>query len=416
MTPLEAVGMSGWAVTGWTIVIITLSAFFVAVEFALLAAKQHRLEEAASTSAAARAALKNSAELTVLLAGSQLGITVCTLALGAITKPAVHHALMEPLEHLGLPETAADVVSFILALLIVTLLHLVIGEMMPKSWAIAHPERSAILLSLPMRAFMWCVRPVLKAMNASANWLVRRAGAEPVEELAGGQDAASLGQLVEHSANVGSLDVVYQASLTSALHLRDLKAGDILPEPHPLTAVAAEASIGDVQDATRRSGHLRVLLRDRTRFTHVVHVRDTLSAGDISEPALPFARPVFELAARTPVHEALATMRETKNHLIIVKEQGKTAGVITLGDILTRILPMAPEPDQAGRPATGTAASAPGQAQTVTSGPGAQPAPEASVASGGGATVASGDGGATVAPGDGRGGATVAPRPDQGAQ
>lgn len=341
MTPLEAVGMSGWAVTGWTIVIITLSAFFVAVEFALLAAKQHRLEEAASTSAAARAALKNSAELTVLLAGSQLGITVCTLALGAITKPAVHHALMEPLEHLGLPETAADVVSFILALLIVTLLHLVIGEMMPKSWAIAHPERSAILLSLPMRAFMWCVRPVLKAMNASANWLVRRAGAEPVEELSGGQDAASLGQLVEHSANVGSLDVVYQASLTSALHLRDLKAGDILPEPHPLTAVAAEASIGDVQDATRRSGHLRVLLRDGGHSVGIVHVRDTLQERDLGRPARDFAREPLFIDAQTPLPATLTQMRQTRTQLAVITRDGVEVGVLSLDDILPLLMPSA---------------------------------------------------------------------------
>ena len=105
----EQTAMSGLSVTIWTIVIIALSAFFVAVEFALMAAKRHRLEDAAVTSRAARAALRNSAELSLLLAGSQLGITVCTLALGAITKPAVHHALTPLLESTGLSETVADV-------------------------------------------------------------------------------------------------------------------------------------------------------------------------------------------------------------------------------------------------------------------------------------------------------------------
>src|SRR6478609_173947 len=140
--------MSGtwWAVLT-TVALIALSAFFVAVEFALLAAKRYRLEEAAPRSRSARAAVRSSAELTVVLAGSQLGITACTLALGAVTKPAVQDLLTGPLTALNL--------------LIVTFLHLVIGEMAPKSWAIAHPERSAILLALPMRAFMWLFRPML---------------------------------------------------------------------------------------------------------------------------------------------------------------------------------------------------------------------------------------------------------------
>src|SRR5690606_14908502 len=116
-------------VTIWTVVIIFLSAFFVAAEFALMSAKRHRLEQAAKESAAGRAALKNSSELTLLLAGSQLGITVCTLALGAITKPAVHHALMPVLDLTGMPVAVADVVAFVLALFLVTFLHLVVGEM-----------------------------------------------------------------------------------------------------------------------------------------------------------------------------------------------------------------------------------------------------------------------------------------------
>src|SRR3954463_6184067 len=165
-----------WVVVAATVVVVALSAFFVAVEFAALAAKRHRLEEAAPRSRSARAALRNSSELTLLLAGSQLGITAATLALGAISKPAVHHWLTPLFETWGLPLVAADVVGFILALLIVTFIHLVVGEMAPKSWAIAHPERSATLLALPMRAFMGLFRPVLRALHAPANRLARRGG------------------------------------------------------------------------------------------------------------------------------------------------------------------------------------------------------------------------------------------------
>src|SRR3954462_9313185 len=196
-----------------TVVVVALSAFFVAVEFAALAAKRHRLEEAAPASRSARAALRNSSELTLLLAGSQLGITAATLALGAISKPAVHHWLTPLFTSWGLPLVAADVAAFVLALLIVTFIHLVVGEMAPKSWAIAHPERSATLLALPMRAFMWVTRPLLAALNLAANRLVRAVGGEPAGQVAVGHSPDALRHLVEHSANVGALDASYSEQL-----------------------------------------------------------------------------------------------------------------------------------------------------------------------------------------------------------
>src|SRR5215207_7238999 len=138
--------MSPVAALAIAIGLVALSAFFVAIEFALVAARGYRLEEAARTSAAARAALRSSRDLSLLLAGSQLGITLCTLGLGAVAKPAVHDQLLPVLQGWGLPATTADVAAFVLALIVVTFLHLVVGEMALKSWAISHPERSATLL------------------------------------------------------------------------------------------------------------------------------------------------------------------------------------------------------------------------------------------------------------------------------
>src|SRR4051812_32465998 len=211
-----------WVVVPVTVLIVALSAFFVAVEFALMAAKRHRLEDAAVTSRSARAALRSSSELTLLLAGSQLGITVCTLALGAVTKPAVHHWLTPLFETWGLPLVAADIAGFVLALIIVTFIHLVVGEMAPKSWAIAHPERSATLLALPMRAFMWLFRPVLRGLNAAANGLLRKVGVEPADQVAIGHSPEALLHLVEHSANVGALDARYSAQISGALEMQRL--------------------------------------------------------------------------------------------------------------------------------------------------------------------------------------------------
>ncbi len=323
-----------------TVALIALSAFFVAVEFALMAAKRHRLEDAAVTSRAARAALRSSSELTLLLAGSQLGITVCTLALGAITKPAVHHWLTPLFATWGLPLVAADVVGFVLALIAVTFLHLVVGGMAPKSWAIAHPERSATLLALPMRAFMWVFRPVLRLLNAAANGLLRRVGVEPSNDVAIGHSPETLWHLVEHSANVGALDASYSAQISSALELERLTVRELVTPGARLVGVPGDATVGAVRDVTRRTGHLRILLGVGAgqRITGVLHVRDTLTAPD-DAPSAPFARPVFTLAADTPVHAALKAMRETRNHLAVVVDADDVVGVVTLADVLRRLFP-----------------------------------------------------------------------------
>jgi CBS domain containing-hemolysin-like protein len=334
-----------WVVAAATVVIVALSAFFVAVEFAALAAKRHRLEEAAPTSRSARAALRNSSELTLLLAGSQLGITAATLALGAISKPAVHHWLTPLFETWGLPLVAADVVGFVLALLVVTFVHLVVGEMAPKSWAIAHTERSATLLAGPMRAFMVVFRPLLRVLDAAANALVRKVGVEPANELAVGHSPDALRHLVEHSANVGALDAGFSAQISGALELQRMTVRELVTADAPLVAVPADATVGAVRDATRRTGHLRILLGTHARLAGVVHVRDTLTAAE-DAPASSFARPVFALDADTTVHAALRTMRESRNHLAVLTDAGEVLGVITLADVLRRLFP---------QPATATA-------------------------------------------------------------
>ncbi|MFI2294537.1 CNNM domain-containing protein [Isoptericola sp. NPDC019571] len=334
-----------WVVVAATVVIIALSAFFVAVEFALLGARRHRLEDAAPRSRSARAALRSSSELTLLLAGSQLGITACTLALGAVTKPAVHHWLTPLFAEWGAPYWVADVAGFVLALIIVTFLHLVVGEMAPKSWAIAHPEASATLLALPMRAFMWLTRPVLRWLNALANRCLRAVGVEPVDHIEAGHDPTTLRHLVEHSANVGALDAAYSSQIAGALELETLTVDTLLAAGARPTAVPADATAADVRAASVTSGHLRILLRDGGvdgEVTGVVHVRDTLLLDDAA-PVAPVARAPFVLDAATTVHAAISLLREAGEQLALVRHDGRTLGVVTLADVLYRLLPQAQE-------------------------------------------------------------------------
>ncbi|MDV3354025.1 CBS domain containing-hemolysin-like protein [Dietzia kunjamensis] len=344
-----------WVVLAATVLLIAASAFFVAVEFSLISARRHRLEDAAATSRAARAALRNASELTLLLAGAQLGITLCALALGSITKPAVHHWLTPVFSGWGLPLWTADVIAFILALIIVTFLHLVVGEMAPKSWSITHPEYSATLLAIPMRAFLWLTRPLLVALNAMANNILHRLGVESRDEVSAGQDADSLRELVRHSGEAGTLDDTHQRQLLSALELQELTVGDLLGErgvdtpasPEEMSSVGADATPGEIRDTARRTGHLRLLVLENDTAVGVVHARDAI---DVEGPATAreLMRSSLSLEHDLTVAEAFRRMRDARAHLVVVEQSGghpgthvsEVRGVLTLDDVVRRLLPV----------------------------------------------------------------------------
>ena len=360
VTHLAAGSTSGimnnpWVVLGATTLLIIASAFFVAVEFSLISARRHRLEDAAATSVAARAALRNASELTLLLAGAQLGITLCALALGSITKPAVHHWLTPLFTNWGLPLWSADVIAFILALIIVTFLHLVVGEMAPKSWSIAHPEYSASLLALPMRGFLWVTRPLLLLLNNAANKILHALGVETKDEVSAGQDADSLRELVRHSGEAGTLDQSRQRQLLSALELQELTVGDLLGEREAdapateseMSSVSVDASPEEIRETARRTGHLRLLVLENDTAAGVVHARDSIGVADTAT-ARDLMRPCLSLEQDLSVAEAFRRMRDSRAHLVVVEQSGdhpgtrvsEVRGVVTLDDVVRRLLPV----------------------------------------------------------------------------
>lgn len=334
--------MSPLTVTLTTIALIALSALFVVIEFALLGARRHRLEELAVTRSSARAALRGMNDLTLMLAGAQLGITVCAFALGAITKPAVDAWLHPILVAAGLPLWLAGGAAFALALFVVTFLHLVVGEMAPKSWAIAHPERSALAIGHIARAYIWPLRPLLAWINRLANRLVEASGVTPVDKAAvGGQDAATIRQLVEHSANAGTLEPEMQQQLSGLIDLGSIQIASLMTPLAAVTRVGPSATAAQVRAAGLSSGHMRILLTADSVKPVIVHVRDTLLLPD-SHPVAEVARPALALAPSMPVHEALSRFRASSVQLAVVMERGKLLGVVSLSDIIKRVLPTKP--------------------------------------------------------------------------
>jgi CBS domain containing-hemolysin-like protein len=323
-----------------TVLLIVLSGFFVVIEFALLGARRHRLELEAPTNASARAALRGMNELTVMLAGAQLGITASTFALGAVTKPALDGWLGPGLESIGLPTWLAGASAFALSLLVVTFLHLVVGEMAPKSWAIAHPETAAKAVGMPARAFIRLVRPILVGVNALANRLVAASGVTPVDRAAvGGRDAETIRQLVEQSAAKGTLDPQFQTQISEVIELERLTIGELVPQDQEAVTVPAGASVDEVQAAAAASDHMRILLVSPDGgLPGVVHVRDTLTLPS-GHPAAELARDAFVLHPSVPVYEALARMRERSEQLAVVVAGDRVLGLVTVADIMRRVLP-----------------------------------------------------------------------------
>jgi len=221
---------------------------------------------------------------------------------------------------------------------VVTFIHLVVGEMAPKSWAIAHPERSATLLAVPMRAFMWFTRPILVALNDVANWFLRRAGVEPVDELSTGRGPDDLRQLLDHSAKAGALDDERHERLATALELNSRPLRHIVRPEKDLAEVPPHATAEEITAAARASGHLRLVVRDRGEPMGVVHARDALlrKAGTTAADLM---RPVLTLQADAPIYAALSTMRDRRSHLALVESSTTLVGLVTLDDVLDQLLP-----------------------------------------------------------------------------
>ncbi len=351
-----------------TILILVLSGFFVIVEFAVMGARRNRLEEEAESSRRARAGVRSLNELTIMLAAAQLGITAATFALGAITKPWVHHMLTPLLVKFSLPHGVADVASFILALFVVTFLHLVAGEMAPKSWAISHPEQALKSVAIPARGAAWLLRPLLIWINNMANKMVRWTGEEPVDRAgAAGYDVATLRTLVEHSRATGAMDDEEADRITGIIELESSTVGALAREHgFEIVPLPSDATVGELQDLVLRKNIMRALIFSKTsRIPRIVHVRDTLLAAR-DEKIYGYSRPALSVSGATTVQHTLDHMRARGEQLVVVGKADKDNAVwiLTWDDIMNQLWPQIEDQlDQAAPSSSSGSGSAAASAQ-----------------------------------------------------
>jgi CBS domain containing-hemolysin-like protein len=322
-----------------SVVLLLGNALFVGGEFALIASRRTALEPLAATSRSARWALSAMNQIPLMIAGAQLGITTCSLGLGAIAEPALAHLLEGPLTAVGLPEGAIHPVAFVVGLGLVVFLHTVVGEMVPKNITLAGPERSALVLGPFMLAFCTATKPVLTAMRWAARMVLSLWKIEATEAVKTVFTAEELAGMVTQAQAEGLLGTEQYARIHAALGLNFRTAADTLQPWSGVTTVADDASPATIEAVATRSGRSRfpVVQRETRRVLGFVHIKDVLGYSG-AQRGLPVPAEIIRPLAVVPPDRTLAdlllTMRRDRRHIVLVSDGRHPLGVIALDDVL----------------------------------------------------------------------------------
>ena len=328
------------------VALILANGWFVAMEFAFVAARRGPLQAAAEEGdGRAARALDVGKRLSFMLSGAQLGITVTSLVVGFLAEPSLGRALEPVMGWIGVGEGARLGVAFTVAFVVATVGQMVFGELAPKNLAIAKPEPFARALAGGAWGFMRLASPLIRLFDSSANALLRAVGIEPVEELRGGVAAEELDLIVEESARHGSLGTQEAFRLARALDFWELRAADaMVPRPR-VVAVAADASGADLRRLLAE-GHSRFPViapgGDLDDVVGVVHARDLLTLPreqrDTSTVERIMREPVI-VPETVSLDEVLRALRRSRTELaVVVDEYGGTAGIVTLEDVVEELV------------------------------------------------------------------------------
>ncbi len=325
------------------ILLLLTNAFFVGGEFALVTARRTKIEpKAAAGSRLARTALRAMDNVSQVIAAVQLGITVASLALGAIAEPALSH-LLEPAFHaLAVPENLTHPISFAIALVIVTYLHVVLGEMVPKNIALAGPERAALALGAPMMAFVTLFKPVVIALNSTADGVVRVLRLEPASAVASTFTREEVGALVDESRAEGMLEEGEYERLAGALGFTSREVSSVLLPLDSLQTVGRAARVGDVEAVCAETGYSRFPVRGDDGLVGYLHIKDVLETDPHGRTRViedKWIRSFANVRPTDTLQTALAVLQAKGAHMArVVDDDGTLLGVVTLEDVIEELV------------------------------------------------------------------------------
>jgi CBS domain containing-hemolysin-like protein len=325
------------------ILLIGANAFFVAAEFSLISARRDRLEALAEQGRVrAVTVIRAGEQLSSMLAGSQLGVTIASLLLGRIGESTVADLLQSAFGLTGAHWALVHTLSFVIALALVVTLHVLLGEMVPKNIALAGPERTAMLLVPPYLAYVRVARPFIVFYNKCANAMLRVLRVEPKAELDITVSSAQLSEMISESVSEGLLDPEEHTRLTRALQIRNRVVGDVAVPLADVRAVPVAASgsgptIGAVESALAQTGYSRfpVTALDG-KFIGYLHIKDVLTLGDDPQTVIDLAlvRPLPQVPTSLPLADALSRMRRSNSHLALVTDDSGVAAMVAMEDLV----------------------------------------------------------------------------------
>jgi CBS domain containing-hemolysin-like protein len=326
-----------------TVVLLGANAFFVGAEFALISARRDRLEALAEQGKhSAVTVIRAGENLSVMLAGAQLGITVCSILLGRVGEPAVAHLLEKPFDLFGVPDAVLHTVSFVIAITIVVVLHVLLGEMVPKNIAIAGPESAAMLLVPAYLLWVRAARPVIAIYDWCAHMSLRAVGVKAKTELENTVSTIELSEMIAESLSEGLLDPEEHNRLSRALQIRNRVVNDVavpLSEVHAVPATAgAGPTVGAIERALAETGYSRFpVVAPSGRFVGYVHIKDLLPLVDDPDAVvdLSMVRPLPQISESMPLPDALSRLRRSNSHLALVTgANGGVTAMVALEDLV----------------------------------------------------------------------------------
>jgi len=331
-----------WAIL-LSLVLLAANAFFVGAEFALVSARRSVIEPRAEEGQRlARVTLRAMERVSLMMAGAQLGITICSLGLGYLGEPAVAHLLEGPFEALGLPDALIHPVAFAIALAVVSFLHVVLGEMVPKNIALAGPERSALVLAPILAGVVRVLRPAIASLNWVANLSLRAVGITPRDEVTSAFTRDEVAGLVEESRREGLLDQHEGRLLVGALTFEERDARSVLLPVDDLVMVEHDVTPAELEQVAAATGFSRFPVRRDGLMIGYLHLKDVLEFEDRhrNRPIAPsWIRPMPTVSIDDRLRAILARMQRTGAHLARVEAaDGGVLGVVALEDVLEELV------------------------------------------------------------------------------
>jgi len=327
------------------LLLVAINSFFVAAEFALVRVRQTRiLELAEGGNRRAKSVHSLLSRLDTYLSATQLGVTLASLALGYIGEPAMSAVLTDSLHHLGIVTTGRYIagISVAVGFVLITSLHIIFGELLPKWWVIAHTEETALAVAAPMRLFLSLGKPLIMMLESAAKLIARRLKIEPTDEHEQAHSEDEILAIMEHSRSKGALRASEIEIADNLFEFAHTQAKEIMVPRVDMLCLNTQWSIGRNVEVAIENGFTRYPLAegDRDHIIGMVHIKDLLAIAGSPEADLhSIKREMIAIPETKPIDDLLKELQKSHVHqAVVVDEYGGTAGMVTLEDIIEELI------------------------------------------------------------------------------